>query len=149
MRSVTFSVFTLLCLWAVARAAAPDKPLVYTLSGPTSQRDDMVEKQYRKSYTVVELDQNKHRYERPLRSERSAHPAPVYVEGQCVAGQALVDVVITGEGAIVSPYVLASDNPAFDAPATAAATAGHFQPARADGAPIPVIIGVLVEFHCP
>jgi hypothetical protein len=149
MRNLTIWVATLLCLWPIARAADTDKPVVYTLSGPSSQRDDIVEKQYRKSYTVVELDQNKHTYERPARFESFVPPGPVYVEGKCVSGQALIYLVITSEGMIVSPYILASDNPAFDAPTISSATAGHYQPARSDGTPIAVIIGLLVKFRCP
>jgi hypothetical protein len=43
---------------------------------PSSQRDAIVEKQYRKSYTVVELDQNKHTYERSSRFESVVPPGP-------------------------------------------------------------------------
>ncbi len=149
MRNVTVWVVILFSFLPYARAADPDKPVVYTLSGPSSQRDDIVEKQYRKSYTVLELDQNKHTYERPTRYESFVPASPVYVEGKCISGRSLIYLVITTEGKIVSPYILASDNPAFDAPTIAAATAGHYQPAKSDGTPIPMIIGLLVNFHCP
>lgn len=147
MRNFRISFIALLLFWP-GDGWPDDRPIAYTLSGPRSELDDLVEKHFGTLYKIVEIDQRSHTYVGP--HFRSIGPLPpVYVDGQCVSGRTLVLLVITDKGTVASTYVASATNPALSEPTAAGAAKRIYDPATLDGAPVSVVLGVQYDFKCP
>ena len=127
---------------------ADDRPVVYTLSGH-NKWDDFAVEYYGKDYRFVEIDRRVHNYVPAIIVQKGVQPAPVYVDGKCVAGEAVVLHVVTNEGAVTSPHTATATSPALANPAAEDVAGRRFTPAKLDGTPISVIQGMHLTFKCP
>ena len=148
MRSLAAPLLALFCCWPVA-LPSDDKPVVYTLSGPRSKLDDLTEQHYGKLYRLVELNQRVHNYVSPMPVRKHEHPEPVYAESRCVGGKVLLLIIVTSDGAVISPHTVSATDSALAIPAAEYVTTKPYQPATLDGTAVAVVLGLLVDFTCP
>jgi hypothetical protein len=123
--------------------------VLYTLSGQRTKLDTVVEEQFGKLYRLVEINQLQHAYTHPKLSDGFGPAEPVYIDGQCQTGRALVLVIITEQGTVSSPYVAEATSPGLNEAAINRMNKKRYHPAELDGKAVSVVIGVLVAFTCP
>jgi hypothetical protein len=77
------------------------------------------------------------------------HPEPVYAESRCVGGKVLLLVIVTSDGAVISPHTVSVTDSALAIPAAEYVTTKPYKPATLDGTAVAVVLGLLVDFTCP
>jgi hypothetical protein len=123
--------------------------MLYTLSGPHTKLDTMAEAQFGKLYKLVEINQLQHAYMSPKLSGGFGPAEPVYIDGQCQAGRALVLLIVTEQGTVSSPYVVEATSPGLTDAAINEMNRKRYHTAQLDGRAVSVVLGVLVAFTCP
>jgi TonB family protein len=71
-------------------------------------------------------------------------PFDVYLAG--VDGKVTVEFVVDPNGRVVDPVIVSSSNPAYDRPALRSITSARFDPALADGKPVPRKVDLLLDY---
>jgi TonB family protein len=151
-RPYASTLLMLLAITGCLAGSAGDKPAVVNFtSGPLTDLDQAIIDHFDKFYSVVNIDAaaKGHSYGLPQGLSGFGPTAPVYVQGHCVAGTALVSYVITADGAVTSAFVLKSTDPSLDAVARQRMEERRFRPAELDGKPTASIAATRFVFPCP
>jgi hypothetical protein len=127
-----------------------DAPAVYNhLSDRRTPLDVLIHEHFDKLYNVIDVTDREHKWESPSGTEGMGPHPPVFVEGRCISGNALVAYVISTEGAVVDPYVIKATEPRLGEAASRSMSKRRFRPGALDGRAVPSLAATLVGFSCP
>ena len=115
---------------------AKSNPTVYIhVIRENDPHDKAVENAYAKKFTIVEVRDSKQFTDAVLRED--ADPRPVLTEsGRELRGEVSVEIIITPDGRVIEPFILASTDRRLNMAALDAARQLRFAPARLNGSAV-------------
>lgn len=140
-------VVSLLLIAAVpAHAAAV---VFLHISGRPTAFDNLVREHFGRAYEVRLVDDQLRAYQAPRGVSGFERLGPVYSDGKCFNGHAMISYVVTENGSVIAPFVVSSPNETVSKAAVAGMAQRRFEPARIDEAPVAIIAVSDLVFDCP
>ena len=134
---------------AEGRKERSAKPLLYNFVGKEADPiDQMIRDRYGRKYEIVEIRKEPTYVSAKLTKAR--FPNPVFDDANIeVTGTVRVCVIITANGRLVDPFIMASANPLLERPILEVLKEFRAIPARLHGAPVAVVDALRFRFGDP
>jgi len=128
---------------------AADMPMTFNhVSGAPNEFDRLAHEHLGNHYKVVDFTDREHNWTFPRGINPAPHP-PVYLDGRCVAGSALVIYVISADGAVSDAFAAKSTSEFLGALAVQSMNSKRFTPGQLDGRAVSSVAATNVRFRCP
>jgi hypothetical protein len=133
-----------------AHVVSADTSVIYNhVSDTRTQLDDAVRERFARRYKVVEFTDKDHSWVYPRLVTRSSQTLPVYRDGRCIPGQALVAYVISVDGSVSDGFAAQSTDSFLGLVAVQLAKEKRFAPGKLDGRPVASVAASKFSFPCP
>ena len=150
MRRLAQAIATTVAGTLAGSASGAGMPIVYShVSGAPGPLDRVVHERLGERYKVVDFTDRDHSWVFPKGVAGFGPHPPVYVDGRCIAGSALVVFVISAEGAVVDAFPAKSTNDLLADLGVKSMRARRFAPGKLDGHTVASVAASNIHFTCP